>query len=148
MVQGRWPALSGDPGDRCSPRPPRSTAALQPPEPIGHIHSVESLAAGTGIGRAIAERLISFGVTAHHWDARPMSRPGMQAAVVDVTDPAQVASALGAVMSRHGPVDVPINNVGYGGVLRPFEAEAPTDWRRTIQVDLTGLRAVARAVCP
>ncbi|MDR0959992.1 MAG: SDR family oxidoreductase [Propionibacteriaceae bacterium] len=129
--------------------------------------------AARGIGRTIADRLLAEGVAVEAWDARwpdaaetgPSAlRTGASAAsspharssddggelipsVVDVTDGAAVARAVEAARERHGRVDILVNNAGIT-IEAPVEEMAEADWARVIDVNLTGVFTVCRAVAP
>jgi len=57
--------------------------------------------------------------------------------VCDVRDEASCASAVAAVLERHGRLDVLANVAGIG-IARTLAALAPDEWRRVIDVNLTG----------
>jgi len=65
--------------------------------------------------------------------------------VVDVTDPAAVERMAADVLSRHGRVDVLVNNVGdYRPQVR-FEASTPESWNDMYTMNLFHVFAVTRA---
>ncbi|QHC60046.1 oxidoreductase [Rathayibacter sp. VKM Ac-2760] len=76
----------------------------------------------TGLGRALATAVLAHGdnavVTARDADSvRDIVEPHPDSALalpLDVTDDAQVASAVAAAEERFGGVDVLVNNAGYG----------------------------------
>ncbi|MBP1853282.1 oxidoreductase [Rhizobium halophytocola] len=75
------------------------------------------------------------------------SLPGVATVLCDVTEFARIPDVVAAVEQAHGPVDVLINNAGYGheGVLE----EAPLDeMRRQFDVNVFGAVAVAKAFLP
>lgn len=110
--------------------------------------------AGTGIGRAIAERLAADGVAVavnarSEDEAAPTvaaieSRGGCAVPVVaDVAVEDDVRGAVATCVDRFGRLDVAVNNAGVQ------EAEAFLDvtlesWRRQLDVDLTGAFLVCR----
>ena len=63
----------------------------------------------------------------------------------DVADEAAVAVAFDAIRSRHGDPTVLVNNAGVTGA-GGVEDEEPDDWRRIIDVNLTGAYLCAREV--
>jgi len=66
---------------------------------------------------------------------------------LDVTDPHSITSAVNEVITRHGQIDVLVNNAGYacGG----FVEELPLDeWRQQFETNFFGLVAVTQAVLP
>jgi NAD(P)-dependent dehydrogenase (short-subunit alcohol dehydrogenase family) len=103
---------------------------------------------GSGIGRAVARRLSADGYQVGVLDLNPSPADFAHTAeVADVTDPAQVATALGAVRSRLGPVTILVNAAGLDGFKRfpniTFEA-----WQRVIDVNLNGVFHCIQAVLP
>lgn len=100
---------------------------------------------GSGIGKAIAERLAADGHRVATLDLDPSGAPG--ALKADVTDRAQVDAALADVRERLGPVTVLVNAAGLDGFKRftdlTFEA-----WRRVIDVNLNGVFHCVQAVLP
>ncbi len=107
-----------------------------------------------GIGLAIAERLTADGARVALWEtdlaeARDVARRiGGFAALCDVTDEAAVAAALAATEQALGPVDIMVANAGITGPNVPVAAYPVADWRRVLEVDLTGVFLCDRAVTP
>ena len=97
-----------------------------------------------GIGRRIAERLRDAGAQVWNWDVAPVEAPGIGAATVDVTDGAAIARAIEA-LSR---IDILVNNAGFTGGSRTVEELDPAEWRRIVDVNLTGVFEVSRQVVP
>lgn len=100
-----------------------------------------------GIGRAIAELLLANGCQVLIWDAKPTDVPGAKTAVVDITQPDQVATAALALQEER-QVDILVNDAGYLGKAAPFANHAPTDWRRIFEVNILGAMQVTHAVLP
>lgn len=103
-------------------------------------------AAGQGIGRAIAERLIAEGAEVHASDLNVAKLGGMPAASVsacDVTDASAVARWL-APLSR---IDVLVHAAGlvHQGTI---EETTPEQWRRCISVSLDSAYNVFGAAIP
>ena len=67
--------------------------------------------------------------------------------VVDVSDPAAVERACGAVRKEHGAVDTLVNNAG---ILSNNKAEdtSMNEWRRLMEVNLDGAFYLTRALLP
>lgn len=104
-----------------------------------------------GIGRAIVERLAADGARVSIWDRDPVmmeTPPAAHAVVCDVADEASVAAALCASTAAIGPVDIMVANAGVNGPTKPAWNYTLEDWRRVIDVDLTGVFLSARAVLP
>jgi 3-oxoacyl-[acyl-carrier protein] reductase len=115
--------------------------------------------AATGIGRATAKMLARAGarvaVNHHGQDAqaeavcREIGDAGGKALAFDfdVSDTAAFAAATAAILARWGRIDILVNNAG---VLldKPFLDTTDADWRRIMDVDLTGVFVGCRAVLP
>jgi len=106
--------------------------------------------AGTGIGRATAQRLAAEGarVVAGDLDASEglatvaaIAEAGGEASfqACDVSDEAQVASLVGLARERYGGLDGAVNNAGVNGPMGPVDGLSLEDWRRTLDVNLTGV---------
>lgn len=111
-----------------------------------------------GIGLAIARRLAQDGARLAIWEADEAEAarvaptlPGGGAVAVacDVTDEASVARAASATREALGAhASVLVNNAGITGPNAPVEDYAPADWRRVLEVDLTGPFLCCRALVP
>jgi len=95
-----------------------------------------------GIGAAIVSRLEASGATVRVWDI------GDSAAPVDVTDPEAVERATARAMAELGRIDVLVNNAGIAGMTRPVAEYPVEEWRRVLDVDLTGPFLCCRSVVP
>jgi NAD(P)-dependent dehydrogenase (short-subunit alcohol dehydrogenase family) len=102
--------------------------------------------AARGIGRRVAEALAAEGYTLALTDLRQPAETlaavrgrGVEALGVtgDVADAAEVAALAERVGQRFGRVDVLVNNAGIS-LLAPAEATTPAQWRRVLEVNLTG----------
>ncbi len=111
--------------------------------------------AGTGIGRAIALAMAREGaavaLAARRREllegvAREIAAAGGTAMAVecDVTVRASVETALAAAEARFGLVNVIVNNAG-AAVVANAEKTSDEDWRRILDVNLTGTFMVSRA---
>ncbi|WP_411382528.1 oxidoreductase [Pseudomonas sp. L7] len=67
--------------------------------------------------------------------------------ILDVTDFARIDAVVAQVQALHGPVDVLVNNAGYGheGI---FEESPLEDMRRQFEVNVFGAVAVTKAFVP
>ncbi|MCK8785013.1 SDR family oxidoreductase [Roseomonas sp. NAR14] len=108
-----------------------------------------------GIGLAIAQRLAASGARVALWDMdgdeagrAAATLDGAAGIAVDVTDDAAVAAALAETERRLGPPDVLVNNAGITGPNAPVESYPVADWRRVIELDLTGVFLCCRAAVP
>ena len=69
------------------------------------------------------------------------------AVALDVTDEAQVKSAVAAAVDRFGQIDVLLNNAGYG-LMGAVEEATAAEVERLYRTNVFGLLAVTRAVLP
>jgi NAD(P)-dependent dehydrogenase (short-subunit alcohol dehydrogenase family) len=102
-------------------------------------------AGASGIGRAIADALIENGAQLHICDVSPehladfrQTHPDHGASLCDVADEEEVASLFEDVSQSLGGLDALVNNAGVAGPTGGVEHISPADWRRTIDVGLTG----------
>jgi NAD(P)-dependent dehydrogenase (short-subunit alcohol dehydrogenase family) len=105
--------------------------------------------AGRGLGCAAATRLLAEGSEVALLDLRQEEPvPGTTFIPTDVTDETAVTDAIATVLSAHGRIDVLVNCAGVIGPLGPITRVTPADWRRTLDVNLTGTFLMCRAVLP
>ena len=100
----------------------------------------------SGIGLAIAERLVKDGLTVAVFDP---NATGVGAAhyAVDVSDKAQVDDAVAQVVAKHGAPTVLVNNAGIEG-FKPFLDITLDEWNRLLAINLTGTMLCCQAVIP
>ncbi|MCZ8545019.1 SDR family oxidoreductase [Mesorhizobium qingshengii] len=101
-----------------------------------------------GIGKAIAVQLMLSGADVWIWDADPLPLDGAHCQTVDVTKAHQIKDALAAVTAEDRRIDIVINNAGYLGSYRGFDAFDPTEWQRIVGVNLMGVFEVTHQVLP
>ncbi|QXI26621.1 oxidoreductase [Pseudomonas vanderleydeniana] len=109
----------------------------------------------SGFGKALASEALMAGHrvigTVRHQDAlqafEALSPGRAHGVILDVTDFARIDSVVAEVEQRHGPVDVLVNNAGYGheGV---FEESSLEEMRRQFDVNVFGAVAVTKAFVP
>jgi NAD(P)-dependent dehydrogenase (short-subunit alcohol dehydrogenase family) len=102
-------------------------------------------AGASGIGRAISDLLALRGARVHICDVSDDFLADYRAAhsdssvtKADVASEADVARLFADVTASLGGLDALINNAGVAGPTGGVEDIAPADWRRTIDVCLTG----------
>jgi 2-hydroxycyclohexanecarboxyl-CoA dehydrogenase len=100
---------------------------------------------GSGIGKAIAERLGADGYQVATIDLHPSEAPNAYAA--DVTDRAQIDAALKSIHESLGPVSILVNAAGVDG-FKPFLKISFEDWQRVVNVNLHGVFHTIQAVLP
>ena len=108
--------------------------------------------AGTGVGRAVARALVGAG-----WRVGFLGRRAalLEEAVAeaggglvlpcDVTDPAQVESAVARVAAEWGRLDLLFNNAGRGFKAATIDETPVGEWLDVVAVNLTGSFLCARA---
>jgi 2-hydroxycyclohexanecarboxyl-CoA dehydrogenase len=99
----------------------------------------------SGIGRAVAQRLRNDGFRVAVLDLSPTD-DGL-GHVVDVTDRAQVDSAISAVREEFGPILVLVNAAGVEG-FKKFSSMSFQEWSKVIDVNLNGVFHTIQAVLP
>jgi 2-hydroxycyclohexanecarboxyl-CoA dehydrogenase len=100
---------------------------------------------GSGIGRAVAERLRADGYHVATIDLNPSDDEFAHTA--DVTDRAQVEEALAAIRAQLGPVTILVNAAGLDGFKR-FTEITFDEWQKVIDVNLNGVFHCIQAVLP
>ncbi len=101
-----------------------------------------------GIGRAIAERLKKSGATVFVWDVVEARVEGINHVSVDVSEVDQIDKAVAETTQRTSSIDILINNAGYLGEPVAFDQVRSDDWRRVLDVNLTGTFEVTRKLIP
>ena len=110
--------------------------------------------AGTGIGRACAERLSAdgYGVVLSGRRAEPLEALAGElahgvAVPGDVGEPAHADELARAAAEAFGGIDAVVLNAGIGDSAAAAD-DTPEGWDRTIRTNLTGAFLVARAALP
>ena len=111
-----------------------------------------------GIGRAIAERLLRSGARVSLWDCDPSTLGvtggelaalgDVHTATMDVVIADQVDAAAAATVARFGGIDILVAGAGITGPNAVTWEYPPDEWRRVLDVDLTGIFLCCRAVVP
>ena len=112
-------------------------------------------AAAGGIGAVVARRFDDAGACVHICDllgdalaAFAAQRPGIGVTEADVADPDAVDRLFTEVRQRMGGLDVLVSNAGIAGPVGPVEGLDLGDWRRTLDVNLTGAFLCVRGAVP
>jgi NAD(P)-dependent dehydrogenase (short-subunit alcohol dehydrogenase family) len=109
-----------------------------------------------GIGLAIVQRLLDSGARVRIWDrddkllAKTVTKLGKSASgdAIDVTDADAIARGTKRALDALGKIDVLVNNAGIAGPSIPVVDYPVDEWRRVIDIDLTGPFLCCRAVVP
>jgi 3-oxoacyl-[acyl-carrier protein] reductase len=108
----------------------------------------------SGIGLAIAERLVGSGAEITIWDRKEdtgrmaAATLGGHAVAVDVSDPAQVERAVAQTVDGAAVIDILINNAGITGPNAPLWDYPPDAWENVFAVNVHGMFHCCRAVVP
>jgi 2-dehydro-3-deoxy-L-rhamnonate dehydrogenase (NAD+) len=110
----------------------------------------------SGLGTAIAARLVKEGAIVSLWDLRPDALTAAQREVgathcasLDISDDRQVADSMtDTAQALGGKLDIMVTSAGVSGPNAPV-AEYPVDaWKQIIDIDLNGVFYSNRAVVP
>jgi len=107
-----------------------------------------------GIGLAAVERLAASGAKVAIWDLdggeahTQASRLKQFSIAADVTSEASVMEAVSATKAALGAIDILVTSAGITGPNMPIEAYPAEEWRRVLDVDLTGPFLCSKAVIP
>lgn len=109
----------------------------------------------TGLGRDLAEVLLENGyrVVATARNIASLAKlvddhpETVRTAELDVTDPAQVRSAVKYAIGEFGEIDVLVNNAGYG-LISAIEEASDEQIRQQFETNFFGALDVTRAVIP
>jgi 3-oxoacyl-[acyl-carrier protein] reductase len=110
----------------------------------------------TGLGFAIAQRLLASDAVVTLWDinadalkkATAQLGHRAQAVLVDVADPASVASAVVQTTKLHPAIDALVNCAGITGPNVKLWDYPPEAWQQVMQVNLNGVFYCCREVVP
>jgi NAD(P)-dependent dehydrogenase (short-subunit alcohol dehydrogenase family) len=118
-------------------------------------HRTVITAGASGIGRTIADTLIENGAKVAICDVADEllaefrdEHPGALAIKADVSDESEVAALFAAAEKALGGLDSLINNAGIAGPTGRVEEITPAQWRRCIEVCLTGQFLCAHFAVP
>lgn len=111
--------------------------------------------ASTGFGRLLAEEVLKGGgkvvATARKLDKiadlEQKYPEKAKAFALDVTDPAQILSIVAQTLTTFGPVDVLVNNAGYG-LAGGIEEASEEEFMPVFETNVFGLMRVTRAFLP
>jgi NAD(P)-dependent dehydrogenase (short-subunit alcohol dehydrogenase family) len=99
--------------------------------------------AASGIGAAVVDRLVAEGAAVVSCDVTPIDG----GVTCDVRDADACREAVDATLARHGRLDVLANVAGVAAGNR-IEDVTPDEWRRVVDVNLTGTFLLSQAALP
>ena len=102
----------------------------------------------SGIGKAVALRALSDGATVCIWDVHETPVGSAHFRKVDVTSDVSVANAASSTMAAFGRMDVLVNCAGITGATAMLADYPLEEWRRVMDINLTGVFLCCRAVVP
>ena len=112
-------------------------------------------AGAAGIGRAIAAALVEAGARVHVCDVEAAALAACHEAMpevgttrADVADEADVERLFAEVAASLGGLDVLVNNAGIAGPTAAVEEIPVAEWRRCLDIDLTGQFLCTRKAVP
>lgn len=102
----------------------------------------------SGIGAAVAAELLDRGARVAVLDLEIGGAHADALAVqTDIGDDDSVRSAVGAVVTEYGALDIVINNAGIGA-QGTVEDNSDDEWTRVLNVNVVGIARVSRAALP
>lgn len=113
--------------------------------------------AAVGLGKAAAVRLAAEGAIVEILDIKDATEAvnEIKAAggiayseICDVTNEAQIATAVAAIAARHGHVDILVNNAGILSGRKPWHELSYEEINRFVQVNYIGYFLVSKAIYP
>jgi NAD(P)-dependent dehydrogenase (short-subunit alcohol dehydrogenase family) len=122
---------------------------------LGKENRILITAGASGIGRAIADLLIECGARVHicdvddaHLNDFRKSHPTHGATKADVSNESDVEHLFNEAKQHLGGLDALINNAGIAGPTGKVEDLDPIEWKRTLDICLTGQFLCARRAVP
>jgi NAD(P)-dependent dehydrogenase (short-subunit alcohol dehydrogenase family) len=101
-----------------------------------------------GIGKAIVDKFLELGAMVHSVDVSHAQAATRQSRLVehrcDITDFGEVVALARTI----GPVDVIVNNAATVTRAVPITELTPEEWKRTIDVNITGAFNISRSFLP
>ena len=113
--------------------------------------------AGTGIGSAIAREFVAAGARVAFLGRRlnklqeaahGLAADAVRLCACDVADRPALGIEIAAVREAWGRIDILVNNAGVNTNPRSVGEVDPSDWDRTVAINLTGVFNATRAVLP
>jgi 3-oxoacyl-[acyl-carrier protein] reductase len=103
---------------------------------------------GSGIGEAVARRLVAEGAKVASLDLHEAAPDGVLAVTGDVSRSADVDAAVERIEGELGPLDVLVCSAGVPGASLPTVEVTDEEWRRVLAINADGVFFCNRAVLP
>jgi 3-oxoacyl-[acyl-carrier protein] reductase len=106
--------------------------------------------AGSGIGRAVAERFVAEGATVIGIDRDEVGLhavPGITPFVTDVRDHDALQRCVDQTIELHGRIDILVNDAGMACYSRHVDSTLE-EWRDTLAINLEAYYVMAKLVAP
>lgn len=103
---------------------------------------------GSGIGAAVAARLLSEGARVATLDLRPGGPEGSLPLAGDVSSSADVDAAVAQAERELGPLDILVCSAGIPGASLPTVEVTDEEWKRVLAINADGVFFCNRAVLP
>jgi 3-oxoacyl-[acyl-carrier protein] reductase len=104
--------------------------------------------AASGIGAAVAQRLLAEGAQVASLDLQAVSADGVLALEGDVSKSAEVDAAVERAERELGPIEVLVCSAGVPGKSLPSMEISDEEWRRVLAINADGVFFCNRAVAP
>ena len=110
-----------------------------------------------GFGLAISKRLILSGAKVIIWDIdkeeaekakKEVNSENFDYQIVDVTDFDQITNSLKELESKHGKIDIFVNNAGITGMNAKVWDYPVDEWRKVVELNLNSTFYCCKAVVP
>jgi 2-dehydro-3-deoxy-L-rhamnonate dehydrogenase (NAD+) len=102
----------------------------------------------SGIGEAVARRLVSEGAAVASFDLQPAAATDVLSLAGDVSKSADVDAAVRRTEEELGPIDVLVCSAGVPGVSLPSMEISDEEWRRVLSINADGVFFCNRAAAP
>jgi len=102
----------------------------------------------SGIGAAVARRLVSEGAAVTSFDLQPASAEGVLALSGDVSRSADFEAAVKRAEEELGSIDVLVCSAGVPGKSLPSMEISDEEWRRVLAINTDGVFFCNRTVAP
>ena len=104
--------------------------------------------AASGIGAAVARRLLAEGAKVATFDLNPAGIEGTLELTGDVARSADVDAAVAAATAQLGPIDVLVCSAGIPGASLRTQDVSDAEWSRVLAINADGVFWCNRAVAP